>query len=89
MTIRAVTYYEAWCDCGCGMRLDLGEFTAMADEDDAAESVRDSEGVVCADGRVFCYSHTPPDLCREHDNGVHVFDEDGDCDCGAEKAAAA
>lgn len=78
MPIKAVTYYEAWCEVG-PERIELGDYTAMADEGHVIDMVNDYDGVVCADGRVYCEQHVPDDVCRGTDDNVHKLDEDGTC----------
>lgn len=82
MPIKAVTYYEAWCEAG--EQLELGEFTAYADKDSTSECVTDGDGVVLADGRVYCHMHKPAEVCPDTDDNKHSM-SDGECSaCGHE-----
>lgn len=93
--IRPVTYYEAWCtgDSGGEHRIDLDENTvAYARRGHVEEAVNQSDGVVLADGRVFCVDHIPADVCPDSIDNRHEREPDDDdmscMHCGAEPVAA-
>lgn len=76
--IKPVTYYEAWCEHG--ERLELGDYTAMADSSHVVDILSDYDDyAVCADGRVYCSTHKPESVCPGTDNNEHVIKE-GACD---------
>jgi hypothetical protein len=60
---------------------------------EGVESDLDGEGaVVLADGRAFCISHIPADVCPDSDNHEHdwdyVEDPEATCSaCGAERSS--
>lgn len=59
MTIREVTYYEAWCDAPDGAhRIEFGDYTAFGSPQRAADEVPDADGVIDRKtGQVYCYDH--------------------------------
>ena len=88
MTIKEVTYYEAWCEgdaLNVAHQIQMGEYTAFVDHGQTADEVTNGDGLVCADGRVFCYEHVPKEVCPDTSDNVHVFDDEGVCECGYER----
>jgi hypothetical protein len=86
MPIKPVTYYEAWCDAPAhsGEKVEMGDYSAFSDAQQTADEIGYSEGLVTADGRVYCtWECIPPTVCPDTDDNVHAF-VDGECVCGAE-----
>lgn len=58
MSIKAVPYYEVWCDT-CGAQCDFGDWTAFAHEDTAVEMARDSDWFISQDEKVVACDNCP------------------------------
>lgn len=91
MGIKPRTYYEAFCDApehADIYPIEFGEYTAFRDADQVETEIQDRDGVVTADGRVFCsWECKPDDVCTGYDDNVHRV-VDGECACGYAAPAA-
>jgi hypothetical protein len=93
--IRPVTYYEAWCagDSGGEHQLDLGDgsTTAYSKAEHVQWDLEAREAVILPDGRVYCTSHIPADVCPDSANHEHDWDclpdPEASCNaCGADRS---
>lgn len=77
MSIRAVVYYEAWCDDPADPhRIELGDHVAYSERDLVEDEVREGDGIVYEKtGAVYCGNHRPPSLCPVSDTGEHLWDD--------------